>query len=46
MIAETQDLLQQQIAAIHAAFDGAVKSYREIDELLPEKQLFPEKKVG
>lgn len=37
MIAETQDLLKQQIAAIHQAFDSAVKTYREIDELLPEK---------
>jgi hypothetical protein len=37
MIAETQDLLKQQIAAIHAAFDSAVQTYREIDELLPEK---------
>ena len=44
MIAETQELLTQQIAAIHAAFEGAVKSYREIDELLPEKT--PEKKGG
>lgn len=38
MIAATQDLLKQQIAAIHEAFDGAVRTYREIDELLPEKK--------
>src|SRR4051794_2407561 len=38
MIAETQELLKQQIAAIHEAFDGAVRTYREIDELLPEKK--------
>jgi hypothetical protein len=44
MIAETQDLLKQETAAIHAAFDGAARTYREIDELLPEKT--PEKKVG
>ncbi len=37
MIAETQELLKDQIRAIHEAFDGAVKSYREIDELLPDK---------
>jgi hypothetical protein len=38
MIAETQELLKQQIAAIHEAFDNAVRTYREIDELLPEKK--------
>ena len=43
MIAETQQLLKEQVKAIHEAFDGAVRSYREIDELLPEK---PEKKRG
>jgi hypothetical protein len=37
-IAETQELLKQQIAAIHEAFDSAVRTYREIDELLPEKK--------
>jgi uncharacterized protein YukE len=42
MIADTQALLNQQIRAIHEAFDGAVRTYREIDELLPEKK--PEKK--
>lgn len=37
-IAETQELLNQQIKAIHDAFDTAVRTYREIDELLPEKK--------
>src|SRR5246127_4041907 len=37
MIVYTQDLLNRQIKAIHEAFDSAVKTYREIDELLPEK---------
>ena len=36
MIAQTQDLLKQQVAAIQSAFDNAVRSYREIDELFPE----------
>lgn len=38
MITETQELLSRQIKAIHEAFDGAVRTYREIDELLPEKK--------
>jgi uncharacterized protein YukE len=38
MISETQELLNRQIKAIHEAFDGAVRTYREIDELLPEKK--------
>ena len=41
MIAETQALLNQQIKAIHEAFDSAVRTYREIDELLPEKKPEP-----
>ena len=44
MIADTQELLTGQIKAIHEAFDSAVLTYREIDELLPEKK--PEKKGG
>ena len=44
MIAATQELLTGQVKAIHEAFDGAVRTYREIDELLPEKK--PEKKGG
>jgi hypothetical protein len=44
MIAATQELLTGQIKAIHEAFDSAVRTYREIDELLPEKK--PEKKGG
>jgi uncharacterized protein YukE len=39
MIAETQALLSEQIKAIHDAFEQAVRTYREIDELLPEKKL-------
>ena len=38
MIAETQDLLKKQVAAIQAAFDKAVESYSEIDRLFPEKK--------
>jgi DNA anti-recombination protein RmuC len=38
MIAETQELLKEQVKAIHAAFDDAMKTYREIDELLAEKK--------
>jgi hypothetical protein len=38
MINETQELLSRQIKAIHEAFDNAVRTYREIDELLPEKK--------
>jgi hypothetical protein len=39
MIAETQELLSLQIKAIHEAFDQAVRTYREIDELLPERKV-------
>jgi hypothetical protein len=48
MIADTQTILNQQIQAIHEAFDGAVRSYREIDELLPDKkpEMKPEKIDG
>jgi hypothetical protein len=35
-IKESQEILEAQIAAIHQAFDEAVKSYREIDDLIPE----------
>jgi uncharacterized protein YukE len=41
MISDTQALLNQQIKAIHEAFDSAVRTYREIDELLPEKKQEP-----
>jgi hypothetical protein len=41
MISDTQALLSQQVKAIHEAFDGAVRTYREIDELLPEKKQEP-----
>ena len=48
MIADTLTILNQQIQAIHEAFDGAVRSYREIDELLPDKkpEMKPEKIDG
>ena len=39
MIADTQELLAQQIKAIHEAFESAVRTYREIDELLPEQKI-------
>lgn len=32
-----QDLLKKEIAAIHRAFDDAVESYRQIDDLVPEE---------
>lgn len=35
-IKESQQILEAQITAIHQAFDEAVKSYREIDDLIPE----------
>jgi hypothetical protein len=35
-IAETQELLKSQIQAVHEAFDEAVRSYREIDDFVPE----------
>jgi len=35
-IKESQILLEAQIAAIHQEFDEAVRSYREIDDLIPE----------
>lgn len=35
-IADSQRLLDEQVAAIHREFDAAVASYREIDELLPD----------
>lgn len=35
-IKESQQILEAQITAIHDAFDQAVASYREIDQLIPE----------
>jgi hypothetical protein len=35
-IGQAQDLLKNQIQAIHEAFDKAVQSYREIDQFFPE----------
>jgi hypothetical protein len=36
-IETTQDILSVQVQAIHEAFDQAARSYREMDELIPEK---------
>jgi hypothetical protein len=41
-ILETQDILNRQIQAIHQAFDEAVRSYREIDDLIPESKRGPQ----
>ncbi len=40
-ILEAQDILNRQIQAIHEAFDEAVRSYREIDDLIPESKRGP-----
>ena len=40
-ILETQDILNRQIQAIHEAFDEAARSYREIDDLIPESKRVP-----
>jgi hypothetical protein len=40
-ILETQGVLKTQIRAIHDAFDEAVRSYREIDDLIPEVKSGP-----
>src|SRR6266436_3261885 len=34
-IIETQELVTTQIRSVHEAFDAAVRSYREIDDLVP-----------
>jgi hypothetical protein len=36
-IEESQQILNAQVQAVQAAFDEAVRSYREMDELIPEK---------
>ena len=41
-ILETQDILNGQIQAVHQAFDEAVRSYREIDDLIPESKRGPQ----
>jgi hypothetical protein len=40
-VLEAQDILNRQIQAIHQAFDEAVSSYREIDDLIPESKRVP-----
>lgn len=42
-IDETNDLLKAEISSIHRAFDEAVESYRQIDDLLPEEPYVPAK---
>jgi len=44
-IEETRSLLQGEIRAIHDTFEGAVRSYREIDDMIPERKI-PEPKRG
>jgi len=36
-----QDLLTTEIAAVHRAFDDAIESYRQIDNLVPEEPYGP-----
>jgi hypothetical protein len=36
-----QDLLTTEIAAVHGAFDDAIESYRQIDNLVPEEPYGP-----
>jgi hypothetical protein len=38
-IQEADNLLRQQVEAIHQEFDRAVASYRELDELMPEQTI-------
>lgn len=40
-IVDSQDMLKQQAKEIDQAFDQAVSSYREIDELIPEEKRGP-----
>jgi hypothetical protein len=41
LIVESQEILKAQTQAIHNAFEEAVRSYREIDELIPEAKYGP-----
>jgi hypothetical protein len=36
-ILEAQEMLKAQITAVHEAFEEAVRSYKEIDDMIPEK---------
>jgi hypothetical protein len=38
-IEETRKLLQGEIRAIHETFENAVRSYREIDDMIPERKI-------
>jgi hypothetical protein len=42
-IAKSQEILNSQVEAIYAAFEQAVQSYREIDDLIPEDKREPAK---
>jgi hypothetical protein len=37
-IEDIQDLLKKQVDAVHGAFEAAVQSYRQIDDLFPEAE--------
>jgi hypothetical protein len=45
-IRESQDLLRREILAIHKAFEDAVETYRQIDDLVPEERLWPAGQEG
>jgi hypothetical protein len=36
-IKKSQDLLRREILAIHKTFEEAMETYRQIDDLIPEK---------
>ncbi len=38
-IEESRSLLQGEVRAIHETFENAVRSYREIDEMIPERPI-------
>jgi hypothetical protein len=40
-IKKSQELLGQEILAIHKTFEAAVETYRQIDDLIPEKPYAP-----
>jgi len=45
-IKSMQDLLKGEIAAVHRAFDDAIESYRQIDNLVPEEPYEPAPNKG
>ena len=40
-IKKSQDLLRREILAIHNTFEQAVKTYHQIDDLIPEEAHAP-----